>query len=407
MSESSNSEKQEKLKSIIKRLHEGADIESVKKEFSKLIKNVSPDEISDMENALINEGMPAEEVQRLCDIHVEVFKASLKKQKKESKIPGHPVHSYIEENKALKGILRRFNSLLKKISRGNADEKTIQSFISEFNKLKEIEKHYTRKENQLFPFLEQKGFSGPSKVMWGKHDEVRGLLKQVQDCINNEKWNELTKAGKKLSSDIKGMIFKEEKILFPTAMKKLNQEDWVKIRKGENEIGYAWITPGNVWDANLTQQLSTQRQAEEEMKKPVDDTISNFHLDEGTLTLEQMHLMLKNLPLDISFVDENDKVKYYSATDDRIFPRSPGVIGRDVHNCHPPKSVHVVERILQSFKNKEKKNAEFWITMNDRFIHIRYFALYDNEGRYKGVIEVSQDVTDIRSLQGEKRLLDW
>ena len=400
--------KQDRLKNIIKRLHEGADVKTVKKEFSKLIKNVSPDEISDMENALINEGLPAEEVQRLCDVHVEVFKDSLKKQKKESKIPGHPVHTYLEENKTVKTILKSFSSLLKKISKGKANEKMIENFKNELNRLKKITIHYTRKENQLFPFLEQKNFSGPSKVMWGKHDEVRKLLKQIEEFFNSKNWAELKNTGKKLSSEIKGMIFKEEKILFPIAMKKLDQADWIKIRNGEKEIGYAWIKPGNVWDSNLTKQLSRQEDIQKsgQIKEKEEDLINTLHMDEGNLTLDQINLMLKNLPIDISYVDENDTLRYYSAINERIFPRSPGVIGRTVQNCHPPKSVHIVEQILQSFKKKEKKTAEFWITINNRFIHIRYFAIYDKEGNYKGVIEVTQDVTDIRTLKGEKRLLE-
>lgn len=401
--------KQEKLKEIIKKLHDGADVKTVKKEFSKLIKNVSPDEISDMENSLINEGLAPEEVQRLCDVHVEVFKESLNKQKKESKIPGHPVHTYLEENRMAGKILKTVNSLIKKISKGGFDDKMILNFKDEFDRLKEIEKHYTRKENQLFPFLEKKGFSGPSKVMWGKHDEVRKLLKQTEKIFNDKNRGDLKKIGKKLSGEIKGMIFKEEKILFPTAMKKLNQEDWIKIRNGENEIGYAWIKPGNVWDANLTKQLT--RQDEDQITKKTskrEKTLMDaMHLDEGSLSLEQINLILKNLPIDISYVDENDNVRYYSAIDDPIFPRSPGVIGRAVQNCHPPKSVHIVNKILESFKRKEKKSAEFWTTIKERFIHIRYFALYDKNGNYKGVIEVSQDITDIRALQGEKRLLDW
>lgn len=132
---------------------------------------------------------------------------------------------------------------------------------------------------------------------------------------------------------------------------------------------------------------------------------SVFHLDEGNIPLEIINLILKKIPLDISYVDENDIVRYYSATEDRIFPRSPGVIGRAVQNCHPPKSLHIVNDILESFKKKKKNSAEFWITIKGRFLHIRYFPLYDKEGNYKGVIEVTQDVTDIRALKGEKRLL--
>ncbi|HCM29157.1 MAG TPA: hypothetical protein DIC34_21915 [Treponema sp.] len=125
------------------------------------------------------------------------------------------------------------------------------------------------------------------------------------------------------------------------------------------------------------------------------------------MTGEQIDLMLKALPVDVSFVDEFDRVLYYTDAADRIFPRSPAVIGRDVSNCHPPKSVAIVHRILEAFRKKEKTEAEFWIEMGGKFIHIRYFPVYGSGGEYKGVVEVSQDVTAIRALQGQRRLLDW
>lgn len=398
--------KQDKLKEIIKKLHQGANVKEVKKEFSKLIKNVSPEEISNMENALINEGLPPEEVQRLCDVHVEVFKDTLSKQKKQHKMPGHPVHTYMQENKAVKNILKKFNKLAWKLNKTRGDEHIAKDFETELNRLKKIDIHYTRKENQLFPFLEKKGFSGPSKVMWGKHDEIRNLFKQFETLFKNEDWSELKNTAKKLSSAIKGMIFKEERILFPTAMRKLTEKDWIEIRNGEKEIGYAWIKPGNLWDSSLTQGLINEKHDTATAEMRDKEKGSAFHLDEGNIPIEIINLILKKIPLDISYVDENDTVRYYSATEDRIFPRSPGVIGRAVQNCHPPKSLHIVNNIIESFKKKEKNSAEFWITVKERFIHIRYFPLYDKKGNYKGVIEVSQDVTDIRALKGEKRLLD-
>ncbi len=130
-------------------------------------------------------------------------------------------------------------------------------------------------------------------------------------------------------------------------------------------------------------------------------------LDRGALTPEQIDLMLTHLPVDVSFVDEHDTVRYYSASPNRIFRRTPTVIGRKVQNCHPPDSVAVVERIVEAFRRGERDTAEFWIELNGRFIHIRYFALRDKAGAYRGVLEVSQDATGIRGLRGERRLLDW
>jgi DUF438 domain-containing protein len=199
----------------------------------------------------------------------------------------------------------------------------------------------------------------------------------------------------------------EEKILYPTSARKLNTHEWADIKLGEPELGYAWVTPSNLWDAQLAKEakpVSIDKQKEVRMSQKDQ---SKIQLSQGGLTAEQIDLMLKSLPVDITFVDENDKVCFYSDTKDRIFPRSPAIIGRDVQNCHPPKSVHIVNDIVKNFKEKKKDVAEFWIQMNGKFIYIRYFPVYDENGAYKGIVEVSQEVSDIKKLEGERRLLDW
>jgi hypothetical protein len=232
------------------------------------------------------------------------------------------------------------------------------------------------------------------------------------------------------------MFFMEEKILFPAALEKLTERDWITLRRGERAIGYAWITPGSAWDPDIaeaklgsspigtdskksaapavpeTTELSLSRGVTAAARPDATQTTSALPelviaLGEGRLSPQQIDLMLKALPIDVSFVDENDRVMYYSDTKERIFPRSPAVIGRDVANCHPPKSVHIVKKILNAFKNKEKKSADFWIRMGDKFIFIRYFPVYDIDGVYRGTVEVSQEITEIRSLEGQRRLLDW
>ena len=419
--------KQETLKKIIKRLHDGESVENVRKEFGKLIKNVAPDEIVAMEQALIREGLPVQEVQRLCDVHVDVFKSAMTTERgKAGNISGHPVRTYREENKVAKRVLKSLKKRAKALAKGSPNETAISAFADDWTTFREIEKHYARKENQLFPYLERVGFTGPSQVMWGKHDEIRTVIKRVSDNFAARKWNDIYTEVKELAAKVKRMIFMEEKILFPNALKKLSDDVWVTIRRGESEIGYAWVTPGDVWDANLVASQSarpagarttaptTAPVAPELPVSPAADSTADdapggaaVPLDTGALTPERINLMLKNLPVDVTYVDENDKVLYYSASAHRVFPRSPAIIGRDVQNCHPHKSVDVVNRIVDSFRNKEKDVAEFWITMNDRFIHIRYFPLFDDAGEYRGVIEVSQDVTEIRALEGQRRLLDW
>ena len=380
-------------------------VKKLQKRFAKLIKNTSPDEIAEMENALINEGFPSEEIQRLCDVHVQVFDASLKKVGKSSKVPGHPIYSFIQENKEAKRLIKQLNRLIKKI-KTDPDEKNTDLFKKIFNHFKEINKHYQRKENQLFPVLESKKFTGPTKVMWGKHDEIRGHIKKVDSHLKNSEWRDLILEFKTLRSTVKKMIFLEEKILYPTSAKKLTNADWAEIKRGEGEIGYAWITPSTVWDASIAELKSVQEKTEPSATPSQTKKSEKILLSQGQLTPEQIDLLLKNLPVDITFVDEGDRVCYYSDTTDRIFPRSPAIVGRLVQNCHPQKSVHIVNNIIQDFKEKKRDIAEFWIQMDGKFIHIRYFPVYNETGEYKGVIEVSQEVSGIKELDGEKRLLN-
>lgn len=404
-------EKQKKLRSIVLELHEGHDFKQVKKKFDKLIRNVSPEEIAEMEQGLLKEGVPVEQVQKLCDVHVSVFKTALKDAPKGKVLPGHPIDTYQQENRAARKQAR----ILLRESRNT--QRKGNSFASAMEDMEALEIHFRRKENQLFPYLEAADFTAPSKVMWGKHDEIRESFKDVRRAYSAGDEQLIKRNVRQLVGAIKRMIFMEERILFPAALKKLTDEVWVEIRRGEAEIGYAWVSPGNLWDVNVVQHHGApESSAASKVGGAAQQTISSdseaggdgrISLDTGVLLPDQVNMMIKILPFDLTYVDEDDKVQYYSQGKERLFPRSPGIIGRDVANCHPPKSVHVVEKIVQSFRNKEKDVAEFWFELKGRFIHIRYYPVYSDNGTYKGTIEVSQDVTDIRALEGARKLLDW
>ncbi len=411
-------EKLQIMKDILKKADEENDFEKAKKEFSRLLKDTDSNEIAEMEQQLIKEGYPIERIQNLCDLHVSVFESSLKKKISAKKLPGHPINTFILENRQLKKILQNimvFVSRLKK--QGLKNGQVFLEFKNIYESLIKIENHYLRKENQLFPYLEKKGFTGPSKVMWHKDDEIRSQIKEISNLISNEAnlnidFNKLYSLVKKLAADMKSMIFKEEKILFPIALKRLTDVEWFEIKNGESHIGYSWIIPGSLWDAYAIKKLRIKKgETKSNMQiskslnlKPEDEKIK---LDTGLLNREQLKYILVNLPIDISFVDENDKVAFYSNNKDRIFPRSPAVIGREVQNCHPPKSVDKVLKILDSFKKGEKDKVDFWINLNGKMIYISYFAIRDEKGKYLGTLEVSQDITRIKQLNGEKRLLDF
>jgi len=393
-------ERKKELRYIITHLDSEKDIPKMKKRFSKLMANLSPEEIAEAEQALIEEGVPVEDVQKLCEIHVEAFKDGLQTTSHRKVLAGHPVDTYKKENIALKKHMRSFRQVIKKVPAGT----DLSSIRNVFDRLAEIDIHYTRKENQLFPYLEGVGFTGPSKVMWGKHDEIRDTLKLCRKSLDSGNAAEIKLIGKELLRKLKKMIFMEEKILFPTALRKLPESAWFKIREGEPDIGYAWVKPGSVWAVDVQKAVSpidfTASPASSEKK--VDNLID---LRVGALTSDQLNMMLNNLPVDVSFVDENDEVRYYNEGQERIFPRSPGIIGRKVQNCHPPRSVHIVQKIVDDFHNGQREPAEFWLSLGEKFVHIRYFPLFTPEGAYKGVLEVSQNVSGIRALEGEKRLM--
>lgn len=391
------------LKKLIQELHDGAEVSSVKERFDRLVRDVDPGEIAAMEEQLIREGLPAEEVQRLCDVHVTVLKGSLEKEELPAAPPGHPVHTFIEENKVISALVGQLDNLMKTL--GDApDAKRISELKPRLQeilgKLKKIDFHYLRKENQLFPALEKHGITGPSQVMWGIHDEIRALIKDLGRAIEAGDAGTLKDKAPSLSRSVVEMVYKENKILFPLAMGTLDEDEWLKMRKGEEEIGFVFVTPGTEWP----EEVPTEDEGRGIVGTTKEDRIN---LDRGELDQKQINLLLKHLPVDVTFVDENDQVAYYSEGMERIFPRSPDIIGRLVHNCHPPKSVRTVRRILEAFRNGEKDAAAFWLNLNGRLIYIRYFAVRDTDGEYQGTLEVSQDLTEIKTIEGERRLLNW
>ena len=390
------------LKEIIKDLHRGVEFTTVKKRFNQLMNHIEPTEIAAMEEELIRDGMPAEEIQRLCDLHVTVFKDALDNDKPVVAPPGHPVHTMMAENEQFSHIINDLDISVKKIV-VNPSKDTIYGLKAELettvSKLAEIEKHYIRKENQLFPFLEKHGVTGPSQVMWGIHDEIRQLLKDFKKALEDDNTSSIIENGPKLSRSIVEMIYKENNILFPMAMDTLDEGEWIEIHKGEAEVGYALVEPETGWPPETA--------GEKEHREVSEESWAEFQLDTGSLTPEQINLMLTHLPVEISFVDENDAVRYYSDTPERIFPRSPGIIGRNVQNCHPPKSIHIVNRIVEAFKDGTKDSADFRIQSEGKTILIRYFAVRNKEGAYRGTVEVTQDITEILGMKGEQRLLDW
>lgn len=399
-------ERQEMLKEIILELHAGKDVSEVKAKFEKAIGNITVEEISQMEQALMEEeGIPVSEVQRLCSVHAEVFKGSIEeihRSEKPEDQPGHPVHTFKMENREI-DMLVNFKIELHKDRFAKEDtSENRYKLIEDLNLLWDIDKHYSRKENLLFPYLEKYGIYGPTKVMWGVDDDIRRAIKQAKQALTEYAGNkdEIIELLNLLIKEVNEMIFKEENILFPMALETLTEDEWMQIAAESDEIGYCLTVPQEVWKPKRHPLApETKEEAEE---KGFDGYI---RFETGILSVKQLETLFNHLPGDITFIDENDVVRYFSQGKDRIFARTKAVIGRKVQNCHPPQSVHVVKKLLEDFKSGAKDVEDFWIQKGDAFILIRYFAIRDENGKYLGTLEFTQNVAAIRALEGEKRIL--
>jgi DUF438 domain-containing protein len=301
------------------------------------------------------------------------------------------------ENREVQKIMTKLKSVIKVFFKGeNQDFSTLRHKLMQYvEQLKTYELHYIKKENILFPYIEK---TFPQyrclQLMWSFHDDFRRSLKILdvilQETLPNKEL--LNKEIGKLFFVVLPIVFREEQIVFPVALRAIPEKAWIEMMEQSYDAEWCFIKqPDRKYNTNMASFSLNGK----------------INLGTGFLSSEQVIMLLNNLPVDITFIDENDEVLYFSGAKDRIFPRSKAIIGRKVQNCHPPESVHIVNEIITAFRNGQNDHADFWIQMKSRFINIRYFALRNEQGLYKGTIEVSQDVTEIRSLQGECRLLEW
>jgi len=401
-------DKRKMLKELIKELHAGAPPEQVKKKFEQVLESVSTLEISKIGQELIEEGLPREEIRRLCDVHLAVFREQLEKQKGEVP-PGNPILILREEHRILLRLSEKLNALVDKVQKAQ-DKSRIVEEIAQLKQIAEdfidAEKHYLREENVLFPILEKHGVKEPPTIMWMEHNQLRDLKKRLNNLIEKHDAvsfqsfkKELAEAAESLTETLSSHIFKENNILFPTAMNVVTEQEWRDAKRDFDEIGYCRFTPEQLIAAPEV------KKAEERKFEVVPEGIMQF--ETGTLSKEEVEAILNTLPVDITFVDKDDAVKYFSKGEERIFVRTKAIIGRKVQKCHPEKSVHIVNKILDSFKTGKRDVAEFWINLKGRLVHIRYFAVRDKDRKYLGTMEVTQDITSIKNIEGERRLLDW
>ncbi len=403
-----NAEKRrELLKHLILQLHKGEAPEQVKTQLKRILGQVPYNEVMLVEKELIEEGLPLTEVLKLCDIHSAVLKGDIDHSGAKTAPAGHPVHTFINENRAIEWELSALKQSYARIQAADDETAAREAFAEirvNLHKLTDIDKHYRRKENLVFPFLEKHEITGPPTVMWGKHDQIRELLKVAIETyehageVSVEEARTLVELVFKPASDgIEDMIFKEEQILFPMCLDTLTEQEWWQVYNQSLEIGFCLYDPKDEWQpSGIAAEQSTGGQP-----------AGRVQLPSGSLTPEELNAILNTIPFDLTFVDSDDTVRYFTQGTERIFDRNRAILGRKVQLCHPPHSVHIVQKILEDFKSGRESRAPFWINMKGRFIHIEYFALRDKQGKYLGTLEVSQDLTDKRALQGDQRLLSY
>jgi DUF438 domain-containing protein len=387
----------EALADFSRRLIRGEDGRMLIEKHKQIINTVTPDETMQVLDKLLLEGLPIETVKPNVGKIINVFYKSLSAYQWEKPGEGHFLYYLMLENREVQKIMTKLKSVIKVFFKGeNQDFSTLRHKLMQYvEQLKTYELHYIKKENILFPYIEK---TFPQyrclQLMWSFHDDFRRSLKILdvilQETLPNKEL--LNKEIGKLFFVVLPIVFREEQIVFPVALRAIPEKAWIEMMEQSYDAEWCFIKqPDRKYNTNMASFSLNGK----------------INLGTGFLSSEQVIMLLNNLPVDITFIDENDEVLYFSGAKDRIFPRSKAIIGRKVQNCHPPESVHIVNEIITAFRNGQNDHADFWIQMKSRFINIRYFALRNEQGLYKGTIEVSQDVTEIRSLQGECRLLEW
>lgn len=401
-----SSKRKAELKRLILKLHDGESQKTVRKELIEVLSQVPYGEVAEVEQELISEGLPEEEVLRLCDVHSEVLEGHIDLSGAKKVPEGHPIDIMAKENEELKKVTAGIRGAIKAIelTGDKGLDKNILELRALFNQLFDVDKHYQRKEYLVFPYLENKGITGPPKVMWGKHDEIRDLIKGAIDLlkVENITAKELLASSELVllpaAKGVDEMVVKEEEILFPMALDNINDGDWYNIAKQSLEIGYCLYDPQMEW---------RPEGVAEESINDIQQSGGHIQLPSGGFSVEELLAILNHLPVDMTFVDKNDKVKYFSQGKERIFQRNRAILNRDVRLCHPPASAHIVDKIIEDFKSGKQNRAPFWINMGGQMIHIEYFALRNDKGEYLGTLEVSHNVNVYRELEGEQRILSY
>ena len=434
--------KKEQLKKLLLRIHEGEDVNRLKEEFRQVLSGISPLEIPLIEQELVREGVSAKDIAKMCDLHVELFREAVKgtDELEEKDLPdGHPLKTLYLENKEI----MKDSEMLNLYGRTLATTRDERMRAEILGVLEEIVgnlrrvgfTHYNREEMLTFPYIERRGLTAIATVLWTKHDEIRFMVKYLTELLRKRDempWEEFVERFKAKTGEaafaLSDMVFRENNIYYPTLKALLGDGEWKAIRMQEDEMTFykvnppAWdpgedVKPLHPWEINpelsVEELLNLPKEVQQALKgQPLEFDRSelkrNGDIDLGTgyVSVKELKAIFEALPVDVTFIDRNDRVRFFSPGE-RIFDRTMSVLGRPVQLCHPPKSVHIVNKILRAFKEGRKKEATFWLRLGPKYVYIRYLPLFDENGNYIGTLEITMDIAPYKAIEGEKRLLDW
>ncbi len=399
MSNNFDTSRKQRVKHYIQQLNQGVPVQQVRQDFKRDFADVPAEEIAEAERLLMEEGMPLEEVRQLCDVHAALFEGAVQTAPGQDVSPGHPLFIFSQENQ---GLQRFIQDIL--LPAHQAYEKTPhegrQPFLQALDALYKVDKHYSRKENLFFPYLEKAGVTAPPKVMWGVDDDIRQLIKDCRAAAAQGHDPQALSLFPRMLEKLQSMIVKEEEILKPLLTQHLDEQAWRVIAQESPQIGYAFAE--GIEGASPSDALAW---LETGSAQPLPRPDAPVQLPSGYFTTAELTALLNTLPCDITFVAADDTVHFFSEQENRIFPRTRTIIGRRVEDCHPPKSLEAIHQLVQAFKDGERDSESYWIQRGGAFILIRYYAVRDPQGTYLGVLECSEEISGLRALEGEKTLM--
>ncbi len=423
------------IKRILKDLQSGENMDEAKAKLKKILGDLNPIMIPIVEQELVKEGISPKEIVKMCDVHTELFREVLQERKDYDFPQGHPLTTLQMENEVIARdaeLLTLYANSLSSAKDDNVRKNILETLREMARGLRGVGYHYEREEMLLFPYMERRGITAVPTVLWTKHDEIRAKIRKFERLVSKEpeNWEEFSKdvqdMARELSGALMDMTYRENNILYPTVKILLSEGEWRAIKEQESGFHFYKVKPGDKWKPEAKplhpHEIETEISEDDMLNLPPPIKVmlggtqadryelireDDIELDTGYMLPEEIKYMLNTLPFDMTFIDADDRVRFFSNGKERIFPRSPSILGRPVQLCHPPKSVGIVNKILEEFKAGRREKAEFWIQMMGKFIHIQYFPIWSEEGKYLGTLEVTQDATHVRSLEGQKRLLDW